>query len=136
MATEQQNVAHARTGSAPAKHDACDSCEKRIILPLREATALGEFIRIEHGAEGVRRFICLLDGLVPRIFLEQLCIQLCIDVPPQRAEQPNKPRDGGLSSDKLFSLLSSFGGKSGSSPAGNASAGGIDPAMLLKLLRK
>jgi len=99
------------------------------ILPLvREAVAVGEFIRQEHGRDGVRRYAVAMAPFLPRPTIEQIADFLGVERPP--LPQPKRPRaDAGLSPDKLLPLIQAMSGGKDKGP-------GMDPATLMKLFQK
>jgi len=100
---------------------------------VREAAALAEFVRLEHGRDGVRRYVAALAEFLPRAVVVQLSDLLNVETPPERPpapppEPPRRPcRDPGIPPEKLIPLLQSLaGGKEHP----------IDPMMLMTLLNK
>lgn len=110
------------------------SCSGGMEQALFGAVSLGELIRAEHGRNGVEKYVCGLNPLVPHAFLEQLCMRLQAETPPRIVipEQeeppppPPQPRAPAFPPEQLLSLMQ-MKQKPGA-------GGGLDPAMLMKLL--
>ena len=104
----------------------------RSFEPLISAASLGEFVRSEHGREGVRRYVAALQPFVPRGFLERLAMQLQVEAPserpPEPAEKPEKraAAPAGMQPEQLMKLLQMM----------NKGGGKPDPAALLGMLGK
>lgn len=104
--------------------------------PIAEAAALGAYIQIEHGRDGVRRYASALLPFVSYSFVSRLAEALHIEAPPPQQppqthphapqQQAQPPQREGISPEKMLSLLQGMGGNKD---------GGIDPALLIKLLR-
>lgn len=110
---------------------------------LQSGVALGQAVRDEHGREGVRAYVGALNPLLPRALIEQLSAKLGVEAPPmlppnlqhpshiQQEAQPIKPlqKDApAIPPELMMQLLQSLVG-------GGMGGGGLDPAMLLKLLQ-
>lgn len=112
--------------------------------PLIAAVTLGEFIRSEHGREGVHRYVQVLAALVPHGLIVQVAKRLNTEVPPPLpplpVDDPPSPSPppkrenksaGNLSPEQLIKLMQNMGKGTG----GNGTGGGLDPAMLISLLK-
>ncbi len=98
------------------------------ILPyVREAVAVGEHIRQEHGRDGVRRYVTAMAELLPLPFVEQLADFLGVERPQPRPKRP--PRAEGMPPEKLLPLLQAMSG-------GKDKEHGVDPMTLMKLFQK
>ena len=103
--------------------------------PLLSAASLGEFVRAEHGREGVRRYVAALAPFVPRVFTERLAMQLQVETPPERPPEPAPappppPRESAapaMKPEQLMKLMQMMRGGEGGKP---------DPAALMGLLGK
>lgn len=77
--------------------------------PLSCAVALGEYIRIEYGKQGVQEFVHSLAHLVPMDMCGQLAEQLRVETPSpppplyrEHAPQPKRPEMG---MDQLMQMM-------------------------------
>ncbi len=100
--------------------------------PLLSAASLGEFVRAEHGREGVYGYVAALQPFVPRAFIERLAMQLQVEIPPERLSEPApappvKNAAPAMKPDQLMKLLQMMRGGEGGKP---------DPATLMSLLGK
>ena len=77
--------------------------------PLACAAALGEYIRIECGKQGVQEFVLSLARLVPSTLSEQLAQRLNAEPPPPppplfaRHEPPPKRQEMGM--DQMMQMM-------------------------------
>lgn len=107
------------------------------LQPIGAAAMLGEFIRTEHGREGVRRYLAAINPLVPHDILERIAAQLGENAPPEiRPPQPQQqatpiehdppPKKNNMSPEQMLILMQAM----------NGGDGGIDPKILMQLLQK
>lgn len=100
--------------------------------PLSAASALADFIRIEHGRDGVRRYLAALNPLLPREFLVELCSVLGESPPPPYAPpipvERDEKRPSGPNPQELMLLMQALNG--------SKEGGGLDPKLLLKLMQQ
>ena len=109
------------------------------IHPLTGAKALSDYIRVEHGREGVRRFLEVLQPLVPRDFIVQLAERVCEPIPPPLPPPPvcgppppivpecDVKKPSGPNPEELMMLMQLMN---------KGKDGGIDPKLIAKLLQK
>ena len=103
------------------------------VSPLAAAFSLGEFIRAEHGTAGLKRFLLSLNPLLPYDMIQQLAAKYAMPAPPkppepvipQTVEKQEKP--AGMSPEQLMLLMNALNG---------GQSGGLDPALLMKLMQK
>lgn len=103
------------------------------IHPLTAAAVLANFVRVEHGREGVRRFLKAISPLVPHEFLAQLADAVGESVPapappPPIVAERDEKKPAGPNPEELLLLMQALGG--------GGSGGGLDPKLLMKLMQK
>lgn len=102
--------------------------------PLAAASALGDFIRTEHGIAGLKRYTLSLNPLLPYDMIEQLAGKFGIPVPPKPPEpvipppDPKPEKNVGLSPEQLMLMMNALGG--------GQTGGGLDPSLLMQLMKK
>ena len=100
--------------------------------PIPAAFALGEFIRGEHGREGVRMYVQALSGLLPEEHLLQLSQKLNTAPPKPRPIQKERDvepkRSGGMSPEQVLKLMQAM--------KKTESGKGIDPSILMSFMKK
>lgn len=105
------------------------------LQPIGSAAMLGEFIRTEHGREGVRRYLAAINPLVPHDILERIAAQLGEPAPPElRPPQPQPtpiehdppPKKNNMSPEQMLMFMQAL----------NGGDGGVDPKILMQLLQK
>ena len=103
------------------------------LSPLAAALSLGEFVKGEHGVSGLRRYLLSLNPLLPYDMIEQLAGKFDLSAPPKPPEptipqvEEKKAAPPGLSPEQLLMMMNALGG---------TSKGGIDPSMLMQLMKK
>ncbi len=102
---------------------------------LNAAVGLGDYVRTEHGREGVKRFVYAIMPLVPYSMIESLARALDVPAPAPgqsaersvRIEEDKPPSKPPMSPDQMLALVQAMGG-------GGQKSGGLDPKLLLQLL--